>query len=523
MIVFSPLSLYTTYLGWQQYEVIFDALWQTGVLYIGFLMLGFRYLKNMLAPAGATQNAAEHALNHFLYELALVFFICGVFLYPSVPLSQKGLSFKPMCVMKAGDTVKDSHIKDSGTTYDEAFADVLSESIKLPLGFAILQNYTSSLTYGLMKVTGCTDSLHAIQGDLVSTYIPESLRKEALQFHHQCFLEARSRYVNEEHDKATQTRIDGILKRHGGEEDVSWLGSKTFKTLYYVQLSAREPIRGFSYQDYPNTNFKNAAKSDKNIATHLPKNGFPTCNQWWDKIQKKLVKTTEKAGMFDSHLGKFNVETRIMRYKDKHKLSWNSDLSAEDYIAKVLLNDNRDMQLKSTEGLMAPTNNALGGFFSRGLVNLGQSLKSVTSTPLKREATMQTLPVMQAFFYFFLIVLTPIVLALSGYSPRALGSLCALYVMAILIQYLWHLVSYLEKSILDPMGENDIIAAMRNMAVLFYYIAPGILLKLSSHFGGEGGVALAGMVGASEKTAQDSAEAGMATVKFGFNAARGKI
>ncbi len=26
MIVFNPLSLYTTYLGWQQYEVLFSAL-----------------------------------------------------------------------------------------------------------------------------------------------------------------------------------------------------------------------------------------------------------------------------------------------------------------------------------------------------------------------------------------------------------------------------------------------------------------------------------------------------------------
>ena len=41
MIVFSPLALYTTYLGWQQFDVLFDALWQTGLLYVGFLVIGF--------------------------------------------------------------------------------------------------------------------------------------------------------------------------------------------------------------------------------------------------------------------------------------------------------------------------------------------------------------------------------------------------------------------------------------------------------------------------------------------------
>jgi len=197
MVVFSPLSLYTTYLGWQQYEVLFDALWQTGILYLGFLMVCYRYLKNVLAPAGSTHHAAEHALNQFLYELALTFFICAIFVYPCVNFEQKGLKFKPLCTFKKSDTIKDSTLKDTGTTYDETFADVLTDKIKIPLGFSIIQTFSSSLTYGLMKVTGCTDSLQAIQGDLISTFIPTEVRKQALQFHRQCFLEARSTYLNE--------------------------------------------------------------------------------------------------------------------------------------------------------------------------------------------------------------------------------------------------------------------------------------------------------------------------------------
>jgi hypothetical protein len=60
-------GVYTTYLGWQQYEVLFTALWQTGLLYLGFLMVGYRFLKNVLAPAGSTHHAAEHALNNVSY------------------------------------------------------------------------------------------------------------------------------------------------------------------------------------------------------------------------------------------------------------------------------------------------------------------------------------------------------------------------------------------------------------------------------------------------------------------------
>lgn len=512
MIVFSPLALYTTFLGWQQYDMLFDALWQTGLLYIGFLTLGYRFLKNVLAPAGATHQAAESALNHFIYELAITFLICAFFVYPCVPLEQKGLSFKPICTLKKGSSVTESTIKSTGTTYDEAFADVLTDKVKIPLGFSILQNYFSSLTYGLMKVTGCTDSLQAIQGDLVSTYLPMRLKQEALKFHKQCFLEARSSYLNDPPDKS---QVDAILKRHAGEEDLNWMGSKTFRTFYYDKITAREPVAGFTYTQYPHPNFQNAAKEDAVIKSHLPVNGYPTCNQWWEKIRTKLVKASEKAGYFDNHIGKIDVANRISNYKAKHKLAWNSDLTPEDYIAKVLLQDSRDLQIRSSENLMDAPSNAVGTMMARGLVNAGQTFKSWTSTPLKREAILQTLPVMQAFFYFFLIIFTPLILALSGYSPRALGSLCGLFLMAIFMQYIWHLVGFVERSVLDPMGENEAVAAMRNMAVLFYIIAPMLLLRLSSHFGGEAGAELSGLLGHAENNANAAAQTSSVLLKTG--------
>ena len=282
----------------------------------------------------------------------------------------------------------------------------------------------------------------------------------------------------------------------------------------------REPVAGFAFQTHPNPNFEEAAKNDASVKNHLPVNGYPTCNQWWEKIRMDLVKASEKASYFDKHIGSIDVANRIYAYKAKHKLAWNSDITPEDYIAKILLKDSRDMQIKSTESFIDPTNNSVGSMLSRGLVNASQSLKSWTSTPLKREATLQTLPVMHAFFYFFLIIFTPIVLALSGYSPRALGSLCGLFTITIFLQYIWHLVGFVERSVLDPMGENDAVAAMRNMAVLFYFIAPGLLLKLSSHFGGDAGAGLAGLMGASEQITNQSTQSSVQLVKAGGQLAR---
>ena len=173
---------------------------------------------------------------------------------------------------------------------------------------------------------------------------------------------------------------------------------------------------------------------------------------------------------------------------------------------------------------MDNSNGKAGQTLSHGLVNFGQWTKSWTSTPLKREAIMQTLPVMQAFFMFFLIVLTPVILAFSGYSPKALGSLCGLFIMSIFLQYLWHLVGFVERGVLDPLGDNEAISAMRNMAVMFYFVAPMLLLRLSGHFGAEAGAAMSVLMNEASERSKDVAQSGKtAASAAGQIAGRGLI
>ncbi|HAT9314920.1 TPA: conjugal transfer protein TraG [Legionella pneumophila subsp. pneumophila] len=514
MIVFNPLSLYTTYLGWQQYEVLFNALWQTGLLYLGFLAIGYRFLKNVINPAGAFY-AAEHALNNFLYELAITFLICSFFVYPCVPLETKALQFKPLCGLKNPSTAV---IGDSGTTYDEAFADLLTNQVKIPIGFAIIQNFMSSFTYSLMKVTGCTDSLQSIQGDLVSTYLPQPIRKQALEFHRQCFIEARTLFNSEKHEPG---KLDPMLKRYGGEDDLNWMGSKILQKLYYTKLNARQPVEGFTFKQAPNPNLDKAAKRGDIPPEQLPEDGYPSCQQWWNKIKTDLVDVSNKASFFNRHLNYYAMLDRVRQYKAKHPKAWKADISAEEFIAKMLLSESKDMQLNSVKNLMDNNNSKIGSAITNSLVNTGQWVKSWTSTPLKRESIMQTLPVMQAFFMFFLIILTPMVLSLSCYSPKALGSLCALFVMAIFLQYLWHLVGFIERSVLDPLGENEAISAMKNMAVMFYFIGPVLLLKLSSHFGGEAGAGLMSLVTNADQHSESMSQSGSQVAKAGIRIAGG--
>ena len=69
--------------------------------------------------------------------------------------------------------------------------------------------------------------------------------------------------------------------------------------------------------------------------------------------------------------------------------------------------------------------------------------------------------------------------------------------MSIFLQYLWHLVGFVERGVLDPLGDNEAISAMRNMAVMFYFVAPMLLLRLSGHFGAEAGAGMSLLMGQS--------------------------
>jgi len=516
MIVFNPLSLYTTYLGWQQYEIIFNALWQTGLLYLGFLAVGYRFLKNVLVPAGGFFSV-EHALNHFLYELAITVLICGIFVYPCVPLETKALQFKPLCGLKSASNAT---IGDTGTTYDEAFADILTHQVKIPIGFAIIQNFMSSFTYSLMKVTGCTDSLQAIDGDLVSTYLPHDIREQSLDFHRQCFIEARTQFNSDKHEAS---ELNPMLKRYGGEDDLKWMGSQILQQLYYSKIHSRHPVKGFTYNQAPNPNLEKAARRGDLPSEQLPEEGYPSCQQWWNKLKSDLIDVAQKASMFNKHLNYYTMRERVRDYKFKHPKAWSADISVDDYIAKMLLSHSKDMQLNSVRNMMDNNNGSVGSAVTNSLVNVGQWAKSWTSTPLKRESIMQTLPVMQAFFMFFLIILTPVILSLSSYSPRALGSLCGLFVMAIFLQYLWHLVGFIERSALDPLGENEAISAMKNMAVMFYFVGPVLLLKLSSHFGGDAGVGLMSLMNNAEHQSDQLSQSGMQAAKTGAKIASGVL
>ena len=515
MIVFSPLSLYTTYLGWQVYDLIFEAFYQTGLWYLGFGFVVFRYFKNAFAPGGATHHAGEHALNHFMYELAVLIIVCSVFIYPTVPLSASELKFTPMCTTEVEESTA---ANNSGTTYDEAFYSLLSPEVKIPLGFSVLQNFVSSLTYALMTVTPCVDGLNNIKSDIVSIHLPRKLRQEVTDFQKQCFMEARLKFTTE---KPEESSYAATLKMYGGESDVKWVGSHVLRELYYPNLKAREPVSRYPYSQFRNVNLDKAKNEGEVTQEHLPKYGFPDCETWWVDIRQSLVDLTEDKGFINDKAENRAVYLRILNLLQGANIAGKQDAPddelAHDLIAKTLIQNNDD--IGNRRGTLTSDNNGVQRFAATWLNRAGMAVKSWTYTPLKREAIVQTAPVMQALAMFFVIVLLPIVVGISGCNPRAVGAFCGVITVLILTHFLWFLVGMLEMKLLETLeGNGELISIIQNTAVMFYFIAPAILVGLSAHWGAGAGNSLAQLGNNAEKEAESSAKSGADVAKEGAKA-----
>lgn len=516
MIVFNPLSLYTTFLGWQAYDLIFEAFLQTGLWFLGFLFVGFRFFKNIVAPAGATHHAAEHALNHFVYELLVLVIVMAVFVVPSVSMQAESFEFHPMC----SSTEAAQKIGSTGSTYDDNFQSLVDDEVKIPIGFALLTNFMGSLTYGLMQASTCVDGLNNIKSDMISTHLPEDTQQELADFKRQCFLEARLAFKAHPPEKSVYA---GTLATYGGESDLRWFGSHVLRQIYYSDIKAKSPVTRYSYHDYPSESLQKAIENKEIDASHLPKHGFPDCEIWWIDIRDSLKELTDDSSFTNASFENRKAYLRIMRVLQERGVAGQQDAPhdeiAHDLIAKTLIENNDDYINKA--GMFSNTNNNLAqSYLASGLNRTGQALKSWTTTPLKREATRQTLPVMQAVGMYMVILLMPVIVAFSGCSPKSIGAFCGIISVLIFVNFIWFEVMGLESRLLESVdGNGELVSLVQNIAVMFYFIGPLLLLKLSAFWGAGSASLLTEFLDHGEKQANEVVKDGAATGKAAVSVA----
>src|SRR5690242_16799509 len=111
-------ELYTTLLGWQLYDQIWDILTKTGLAFLPFIGI---VLRNIAQPYASqeTKDAGSTSLRRMELDFLITLFLIFMAVSPVLKLDPKIVSYTPVCQT---DGKQDSyHAGSTGTTYDKAF------------------------------------------------------------------------------------------------------------------------------------------------------------------------------------------------------------------------------------------------------------------------------------------------------------------------------------------------------------------------------------------------------------------
>jgi len=453
VVVSNPLELYTVYLGWREYDVIWQACIAFGLAWLPFLGLFFT---NLTKPfESAFGHGTETSFRRVFIEFIMMCFVIMVCVYPWVNLETSDVTYKPYCSSDATQ----STVGNSGTTYDNVFQSVIDQEVKVPGLYAFVMSFASGFTNALIAgAIPCQTNINQMMHQVVTSRLPAKLQQQIGLFNQECYLNARASFDAQDPPLSS---YQSTLKAYGGETDLDWMGSHVLGQLYYPNLRATSPVPPFPYSSYPNP-YVDDAVSQGQVAQN-PQYGYPTCQQWWSDstygLETRIVQAVDGKTPQNSHLGELPLSDRFESWVSAHHLNLGSSVTADDIIARAVLYDSKgDYGGFATNNATVDTDSGLSGSIAQSFVGFGQTMKEYFNTPLQRDGLATILPIMQAIVFFFVLVFMPLILIFGNYRLSVCFSMAFIIFTLIFCNFLWFLLDFLQNALLsslfDPYSGN---------------------------------------------------------------------
>jgi hypothetical protein len=476
-------ELYTVLMGWDLYDKLWELLTQTGIAYLPFIGLILKnvsqsYVMDIHHGNGFSLRSMEIQL---LSMLLLVFFGAA----PVMPLDAHTVSYTPICD-KNNNTF---HPGSTGTTYDNAFT-IPTSDVRVPLWWYAVLSVSEGMTSAANTFVGCVPNLREMVTQVNMTQIDNSEMKQELQdFETMCYAKARAQYFKDEQDNQTTnlTRIQDMTNQYG-VEDTEWLGSHALGEVYYPDLKSTRPVTGFPYDATDDIN------ADINAA-HPPAYGTPSCSDWWNDSQYGL-----KNRLYD---------VLPKSFYDDYKDYLDSEQTRDDLIKNIISKPQHD------ESGYHNANDMVGDTgYSHLAASVGIWYHQLQEYP-KIYAAAEAAPIIQALLLLMVYVFLPFALVFSSYRASAFCTGATLVFSLIFSSFIWHLVSWTDKSLMEALYSNwfakqgagasltdMIIGSLIIAAPLFWFLFMGALGVAVGHM--VGGVA-AGLHKVGNQAATDGA------------------
>lgn len=409
-------ELYTTLLGWEMYDKLWDLLVQTGVAYVPFIGIVLRNITHSYGIHDIGPDALRRMEIQLISAILLIFFAVA----PCIPLDLKAISYTPMC---GNQNDQEVFAGNTGTTYDKAFT-IPGEKIYVPMWWYTVMSVSQGLTHAANTMVGCVPDLRKMVTKVDTTHISDPETKQQIQdFELMCYIPARTQFNQDKHSNNTTNlnRIQNAVKKYG-EEDTEWIGSHAFNDIYYRNFKATRPIPGFLYD---------AAQDVNADASHIhpPQYGMPSCYNWWNDNTHGLKNSISQA------LPK--------SFYDEFKSYINNDKTNDNLIKKII----------TSEGF-ENANSTIGDYgYSHLAAAVGIWYHQIDEYP-KLYAASEAAPIIQALLLLMIYAFLPFGLIFGCYASNSFITGAILIFSVIFWGFIWHLVSWMDSALMQALYSN---------------------------------------------------------------------
>lgn len=286
MVVDSKLELFTLLYGWLFYNSIWEVLVATGIVFLPFIGI----LLDTVASAYTSEDsddAGNTSLRAMEIEFFIAFFVVLLSGVPAIPLTATSLSYTPRATI-GNPAQLTATPANSQSTFGGSISFVdYPNQVDVPVFWYVILSFTSGFNRAVMEDIPPVVDLREYADDLRDLRINDpALQAELNDFYRDCFIEARSKYLEE---RPNSVAINNLLN-HYGATDTEWLGSHVFleTTGYYDTLRSDAIREGFVYSQLRDLEWE---------PDDHPIYGKPSCREWWSHsalgIAAKIVSATD--------------------------------------------------------------------------------------------------------------------------------------------------------------------------------------------------------------------------------------
>jgi hypothetical protein len=418
MAVDSYLELFTTLFGWQWYGIVWEALSDTGIVYIPFVMIVINGWKDA-ARGGSYGNVHDLALRSVEIEFYVAVFVALIAGPPAVALGANTMSYTPSATLNAPTPVTATPaLPDSSYGSAGAFSGAPG-SVDIPVWWYAVLSLAKGINHAIIAgMPGSVGIREVQQQAQLATVSDPVVRAEAGQFYNDCYIPARSKYLR---DKPTSAVITGLLTEYGAD-DPDWMGSHVLRALYYPSTRAATRVTGWPYKASRDVDYGSAATGGW---------GQPTCAEWWlgdgtsTGIRSKINALPEASALRNT------LSSAATRFS-----TWLGPLGSSAAVVAEKLTDNAVRKSLSNSRVEAMTTfqpDSLGAYSGRNgvLTNLYGAAQDIAGTAgaglthfslgTMLTALKPMLPTIQAITLMAVYALLPIIVVISGYSLSMLS------------------------------------------------------------------------------------------------------